>query len=185
MTAIIASDIVYLLSVPWASAGHSAAGIAGTSWGNYCSNSVLSSTALDNLFTDITGAENVSGQVDYACMFIWNNTQSGNSMRNTRVWLPSQLATTGGASLLLATDNIGITPLASTLAQAATIGSAIQVPQGTSGYVAPTSSSSGGLAAGTVAPGNVFAVWLQRTATNSAPLQGDTFQVQVDFDTNS
>jgi hypothetical protein len=44
-------------------------------------------------------------------------------------------------------------------------------------------SYTGGLQLGSIAPGYVKAIWVRRTAANTAPLNADGFGVQIDFDT--
>jgi hypothetical protein len=184
MSVITAADINILLSVPTAGSGFSAAGIPGNSLGKYCSTTIVSSSPYDNLWTDITGPENSASQVDYQCVFILNNTATGNSMVNTMVWIPVQNIVPGGATQTLATDNIGVVIKTSGSPQATVIASNLAAPVGVSGYVPPSSTSAGGIPVGTVPPGFVFAVWVQRTATNSPPVNGDGYNLQVDFDTN-
>jgi hypothetical protein len=190
MTAIVASDILMKLSAPGATTGNSVGGTAGNSWGNYISTTVISNTPLDNLFTDITGAENAAGQVDYACLFIHNNTSSGNSMLNTVAWLPTSSYVTGGATLQIAADPTGATTLSSSAQQAVKITANTNAPSGVSGWVsntstAPTSGNSyaNGVYLGTIQPGYVYAVWFKRTANNTAPVNNDGAGIQINFDT--
>lgn len=189
MAAIVASDILFKLSAPGASAGNVATGTAGNSWGKYISTTQLSATPLDNLFTDITGAQNAASQVDYACVFIHNNTASGNSMLNAVAWLPSASFVAGGANIAMAADPAGATAIGSTAVQAAVITASTNAPTGVSGWVSPVSSApvgpsyTNGVVLGTVAPGFCYAVWIRRSATNSAPVNNDGFAIQVQFDT--
>jgi hypothetical protein len=190
MTAIVASDILLKLSAPGASAGNTTSGTSGNSLGNYIATTVISNTPLDNIFPDITGAENSASQVDYACIFVHNNTASGNSMLNTVVWLPTSSYISGGATLQLAADPTGVTTLASSAQQAVKITASTNVPAGVSGWVSntstvPTSSNSyaNGVYLGTIQPGYVYAIWLKRTATNSSPVNNDGAGIQVNLDT--
>lgn len=180
MTAIVPSDIVFLLSVTTGSAGYTAASAPAGSIGKYASVTPVSATALDNVFSDITGAENAADQVDYRCLFILNNTATVNPMTGTVVWLPLSGGVSGGATLALATDNFGVTPKGQTGAQAAITANSLTAPTGVSSYVSPSLTNAGGLAVGSVAPGYCFAIWLRRTATSSAALL-DGFSVEVDF----
>jgi hypothetical protein len=183
MTSIVASDIVYLLSVPTAVSGFSAGGIAGNSLGKYCSTSVIA-TSLDNLFVDINGVQNAALQVDYACLFVLNNTASGNPLLNAVAWMPTFNVVAGGATVTMALDNIGVTVKTSSSAQATSISSSVTAPINVGGYVPPATNSAGGIPLGTIPPGNVVALWFQRTATNSPPLNNDGFNLQIDLDTN-
>lgn len=186
---IVSTDILFMLAAPGASAGNTTAGTAGNSWGKYMSTTQLSSTPLDNLFTDITGAQNAAGQVDYACVFILNNTASGNTMLNTVAWLPLSLFVPGGATVQLAADPAGATAKGSSTAQAAVITSNTNAPAGVTGFVSPTGTPpvaplyTNGIQLGSIAPGFCYAVWIKRTATNSAPVNNDGFTIEVDFDT--
>jgi hypothetical protein len=191
LTAIVAGDIAFLLAAPSASAGYATVGTPGSSWGKYMSSTQLSGTPLDNLFTDITGAQNAASQVDYACVFILNNTASGNSMLNTVLWLPTSANVAGGTTVTVGLDPAASTIKTSSTAQAATITAATNAPAGVSTWVSNTStdptspSYTNGLQIGTIAPGYVKAFWVKRTATNSAPVNNDGFGWQIDFDTQA
>src|SRR5216683_1333172 len=140
MTAIVASDILFKLSAPNANSGNSQAGYPGTSWGGWLSTSVLNiAYPLDNLFTDISGPANVAGQVDYACLFIQNNTSSANSMMNIVAWMPQQLVSGSGSTLAMAADPTGITGVNSSASpQALAINSSLIAPSGITNWISPT-----------------------------------------------
>lgn len=180
---IVNTDILFLLSAPGASAGYTTGGTVYNSLGKYVSTTQLSATALDNLFTDLTGAENAAGQIDYQCVFVLNNTSSGDTMLNCVAWLPQSGYVAGGATVALATDNLGASNKTSSSQQAANITNPTTGPTGVSAYVAPSSTSAGGTALVNIAPGQVAAVWIKRTATNSGPVNNDGFLIEVDFDT--
>lgn len=189
MTAIVSSDILFKLSAPGASAGNTVSGTAGNAWGNYISTTQVSATPLDNLFTDITGAQNAAQQVDYACVFIHNNTSSGNSMLNTVAWLPLSLSVAGGANIQVAADTFAASAVGSASQQAVKITANTNAPAGVSGWVSPTNSApvypsyTNGIFLGTIAPGQCVAVWVKRLATNSSPVNNDGFTLQIDLDT--
>lgn len=183
MTTIVPADIVFLLSAPQAGGGYQSGGVAGNSLGRFCSFTPIPSPSMDNLFLDITGPQNAALQVDYQCFFVLNNTASGSPMINAVVWLPASQDIAGGATQMIALDNYGVTPKGQAGAQAAVTGSSIQPPSGTSAFIGDSASMTGGLPVGTVPPGCVFAVWVQRTATNSAPFGNDGFTAQVSFST--
>lgn len=189
MTAIVSSDIVYYLAAPGATAGFTTAGTVGNSWGNYISTTPLSNTPLDNLFPDLTGSQNAGNQVDYACIFILNNTTSGNSMINTVAWLPLSLFVAGGATIALAADPTAASAKSSSIAQAVKITASTNAPAGVSGFVSPTSTApsfpsfTNGIQLGSIGPGFCRAVWIRRSAANTAPVNNDGFTLEVDFDT--
>ena len=188
MTAVVPSDVLLYLSAPSASAGFVTAGTPGSSWGKFVSSTELSATAYDNLFSDITGAENAASQVDYACLFILNNTSSGNSMLNVVAWLPTSADVAGGATISLGADPAAASVKTTSSQQAAVISTNTNAPAGVGTWVSdevsdPSSPSyTGGLQLGTIAPGYVKAVWVRRSAGNTAPLNNDGFGIQVDFD---
>lgn len=189
MTAIVPSDILFKLSAPNASSGNSAAGTPGNSWGNYISTTQLSTTPLDNLFLDLTGAQNAASQVDYAAIFIHNNTASGNSMLNTVAWLPLSLFVAGGALIAVAGDTFAASAIGTASQQAVKITAATNAPAGVSGWVSPTSTApvfpsyTNGIQLGTIPPGQCRAVWIRRSAQNTPPVNNDGFTLEVDFDT--
>lgn len=185
MTAIVPSDVLFMLSAPSAASGYSAMGVPGGSWGGWVSTIPVSATALNNLFPDVTGPENAGGQADYACVFVLNNTASGNTMLNVTAWLPLSLASVGGASIALAADPTAGSPKNSAGQQALRISSPTIAPSGVSGWVGPSSSSSGGISIGDIAPGYVKALWIQRKATGSAPVNDQTIGLELDFTTLS
>lgn len=189
MTAIVAGDVLYYLSAPGASAGFATAGTAGSSWGGFIASTQLSATALDNLFLDLTGAQNAASQVDYACLFILNNTSSGNSMLNTVAWLPTSADVAGGATISIGLDPTAASVKTSGTQQAVKITAATNAPAGVTTWVSNTNtppaspSYTNGLQVGTIAAGSCRAIWIRRTATNSSPVNNDGFGLEVDFDT--
>jgi hypothetical protein len=177
---IASTDILYKYSVTTGAAGNStAAGAAGTYLGKYISTTPIVDATLDNLFPDVTGDENAADNVDYQCIFVHNN-HGTLSLQNAVVWISSQVS--GGANAAIATDNIGVTNVGSSSAQAAVIGTKNTAPTGVSSFSAPTTKS-GGLALGTIGPGQTAAIWIQRTATNSAALNNDGLTIRVEGDT--
>lgn len=188
MTAVSPSDVQFFLSAPSASAGNAQAGTPGSSFGKYISTTQLSGTALNNLFPDLTGAQNAASQVDYACLFILNATASGNSMLNTVVWLPSSADVAGGATVTIGLDPAAASTKTTSSVQAAVITASTNAPSGVTTWVSNTGtdpsspSYTNGLQLGTIAPNQCRAIWVKRTATNSSPVNNDGFGLQVDFD---
>ncbi len=60
--------------------------------------------------------------------------------------------------------------------------SVLTAPDGTGGFVLPSTAGTG-LALGDLLPGYCRAVWIRRTATNSAPIDADGFTLAVTGDT--
>lgn len=186
MTQIVSGDILLFLSRTSIGSGFANVGFPGLSWGGYITTTqVAQSALLDNLFTDITGPENAGLQVDYACAFVMNNTTSGNSMLNAIAWLPTTGYNADGATVALAADPTGTSVAAGTsTAQAVSIGSNVQAPPGITEWAGPSSTNAGGVQLGVIPPGYCCAVWFQRTAVSSLPVNNDGFVLEVDFSTN-
>lgn len=179
---IAATDVGLMLSVTTGSAGSSTAQpVQDNSLGKYISTTALSSTALNNLFTDLSGAANAASQVDYRALFVINN-HATLTMVNAVVWINNQVA--GGANAAIATDNIGPVSGTATAAQAAQIATTTTAPTGVSAFSAAASSAAA-LSLGSIAPGYCRAIWVQRTATNSSPLNNDGLTLEFDFDTGA
>jgi hypothetical protein len=179
--AIAASDIQFLLSSPQAGSGYSRAGIPGNSLGLFASTTQLSTTPMDSLFNDITGAQNAAGQVDYAALFIFNNN-ADHTMLNPLAWLPSSLLGSGNtATFAIGADPTPPSALGSTLPQAVAITNPTTAPAGVTTWASPSASSAGGVSLPNIPAKSVAAVWIRRTANGTASL--NTFVADITFDT--
>ncbi len=176
--AIVASDILYKLAVKTGSAGDSTSSTPAASLGKYVSTTEVSGTSLNNIFDDVSGAENAASTVDYRCIFVHNN-HATLTLQNAVVYLSAETA--GGTNLTLAVDNIAASAKGSSSAQAAEIATETTAPSGVGSYSAPTTSATG-LSLGNITAGQVRAFWIKRTATNSAAIDADggTFSVYGD-----
>lgn len=175
---ISSSDIQLLHSVVSGSAGFSTAGTPSGSLGKYASTTQVAAGA-NGLFDNINGTENAAGTQDYRCIFVLNN-HATLTATNVTVFLAAEVA--GGANVAIALDNIGASAKGSASAQAAQIANETTAPSGVGAFSSPTSDATG-LAIGSLAPGQVKAVWVRRTATNSAPVDADGVTLAVFFDT--
>lgn len=176
--AIVAGDIVLRLSTTAGSAGDTTTGTAPGSLGKYVSTTVMPVT-LNGLFDDVTGSENAASTVDYRCIFVLNNHATLTASAMT-IYLASEVA--GGTSIAIAIDGIAASAKGSASAQAAQIASETTAPTGVGAFSSPTTDGTG-LSIGSLAPGQVKAVWVRRTAANSAPLSNDGVTLAVTFDT--
>lgn len=180
---IVTSDIQFLLSAPQASSGYTKPGVAGNSLGLYVSTTQLSLTTLDNLFLDLTGAQNAAQQVDYACLFIFNNNAS-NAMLSPVAWLPSGLlGNQNSAVFAVGADPTLPSALGSGAVQADVIANPTIAPTGVNTWAAPSVTSSGGVALPNIPAKDVAAVWIRRTATGTAGLQ--QLGIDVTFDSTA
>lgn len=178
--AIASTDIIFRLSTTAGAAGDSTASTPNASLGKYVSSTVMG-TGANALFDDVSGAENAASTVDYRCFFVLNN-HATITLANATVYQSAEVA--GGANIAIATDNIAISAKASATAQAATIATETTVPTGVSAFSSPTTDA-GGLALGSIPPGQVKAVWVRRTAANSAALDADGVTFAVAGDTTA
>jgi hypothetical protein len=177
MAAITSGEILVKYSVV-AAAGNTTGGTAAGSLGDQISTTVITDATLNALFDDISGAENAASEAEYRCIFI-HNSNAANALQNAVMWLSSEVA--GGASIAIATDNIAASAIGSGSAQATTIANEDTAPTGVSAFVSPTTSGTA-LSLGTIGAGQCKAVWVRRTAANSAALNNDgvTWTIQGD-----
>lgn len=180
MAAIQASEILLKYSVS-AATGNSSAGTAATSLGDQISTTTIADATLNAIFDDISGAENAANTVDYRCIFV-HNSNASNALQNAVVWLSAEVG--GGASIAIAIDNIAASAIGSASAQAAVIASEITAPSGVGAFSSPTTFGTG-LSLGNIPAGSCRAVWIRRTAANSAALNNDGVTLSVQGDTGA
>jgi hypothetical protein len=182
MAAIVAGDILWKFSTTSGSAGNSTAG-TNAGLGKYISTSAWAGGAINDLFDDLTGAQNAASQVDYRCLFI-HNTNTANAYQNAAVWLSSEVA--GGASIAIGVDTTAASLVGSAAAQALTIGSLTTAPAGVT-FASPTTYAAALIAVplGTIPVGSCRAIWVKRSAANTAALSGDGVTLAVQGDTGS
>lgn len=181
MSAIIASEIVFRYTTTSGSAGDSTAGTAGGSLGKYASSTAWAGGGANDLFDDISGAENAASTVDYRGIAILNNN-AANAAQNSVAYLSAETA--GGASIALASDNIAASAKGSASAQLAQIASETTTPSGVSAFSSPTTAGAG-VALGNIPVANVKGLWVRRTAANTAALSSDGVTIAVQVDTGS
>jgi hypothetical protein len=178
--AITSTDIHYKLSIKTGSAGNSATQPSvNASLGKYISTTDITDNTLNNMFDDISGDENAASTVDYRCIFI-HNAHASLTLLSPKVWLSAEVA--GGASIAIATDNIAASAIGSASAQADQITNETTAPTGVSAFSSPTTKS-GGLSLSDLPAGQCRAIWVKRTAANSAALDNDGVTIRVEGDT--
>jgi len=185
MTAITAADILFKYSVSAGAAGNATAGSAATTWqGKYVSTTQWTGGAANDLFDDITGAENANSNVDYRCVFVHNNN-GANAYQTPVVYISAETA--GGASVAVAADPTAASALGSASAQAVTATSEAAPGTGVTSlaYSAPTTAAAGVSLGASIGVANVKAFWIRRTAANTAALSGDGATFAVSGDTGS
>jgi hypothetical protein len=177
--AITNGDIKRKFSVKTGSAGNSTAGTAAGSLGKYISTTEITSAALNNIFDTISGAENAASDVEYRCYFIHNNHGSL-TWENVVVWMSGQTA--GGADIAIGVDPTAASAIGSASAQAVEIANEGVAPAGVTFSTIAIDAASA-LTVGNIPPGQCKAIWLRRTATNSAAQALDTVSVTTRGDT--
>lgn len=180
--AIVASDIVFRLTVKAGSAGDTTAQAAPSSetvgaLGGFTATTVFA-TGANGLFDDVSGAENAASTVDYRAFDVLNN-HGTLTLQNAVVYLSAETA--GGASIAIAVDNTG--PVAKgSASQGANISTGTTAPTGVGAFSSPTTSGTG-LSLGSIPAGQIRRVWVRRTAANSAALDSDGVTFAVTGDT--
>lgn len=182
MAAITAGELLFKLSVTSGAAGNATAGTPAGSLGKYVSTTQLSGTALNNLFDDVTGAENAAGTTDYRCFFV-HNSNTANALTNAVVYL-SGGDPAGGSTVTIAVDNIAASALGSASAQADLIASETTAPTGVGAFSAPSTIGTG-LSLGTIGIGQVKAVWVKRVTSSAAAVNSETVSFAVTGDTGA
>lgn len=181
MSAIVASDILFKYSIKTGSAGNTTASAPSTSLGKYASTSAWAGGSANDLFDDISGAENAASTVDYRCIFIHNNN-AANDLQNAVVYVSAEVAL--GASIAIAVDTTAASAVGGASAQGDLIANETTAPTAIGAFSTPTTAGTG-LSLGTIPHGSVKAVWIRRTASNSAALSADGFTLAVSGDTGS
>jgi hypothetical protein len=181
MTAIVAGDILFKYSVA-AAAGNTTAGTAATSLGDQISTTAWAGGSVNDLFDDISGAENAASTVDYRCIFV-HNSNASNTLQNAVVYLSAEVA--GGASIAVAVDTTAASVIASGSTQATTVANELTSPGAGAGAFSSPTTSATGLSLGNIPVGQCKAFWVRRTAANTAALSADGVTIAVTGDTGS
>jgi hypothetical protein len=176
--AISASDILFKKSINTGPGNSTAQGDNNDSIGGFMSSTQITDATLHNLFDVVTGDENAASDVEYRCFFIHNNHGSL-TWESVKVWLFSE--TGGGAAAAIALDGTGVVSATSASAQAERIANEGTAPSGES-FSSPTSKGTG-LSAGNIGAGQCIAVWVRRTAANTAALDTDGVVIRAEGDT--
>lgn len=177
--AIVATDILYKLSILTGSAGNSAAQPdPSASLGKYISTTQLSATPLNNLFDNVSGDENVASEAEYRLFFV-HNAHATLTLLSPVIWLSAEVG--GGAVIAISVDTTAASAIGSASAQAKQVADENTAPA-TQTFSAPTSKATG-LALGDIPAGQCKGVWVRRTAANSAALDNDGVTFSVGGDT--
>ena len=180
---IISSDIKIRLSVKSGSAGNSLAQAdVNASLGKYISTTDITTAVANNLFDNVTGAENAASAVEYRCIFVYNSHGSI-TLENAGIYISSQVA--GGSVLAIAVDNVAASAIGGSSAQAFEATDSTTSPGGSAGSFSSPSSSGAALALGSIPAGFCKAVWVRRTAANTGAVDADGGTLVVLGDTSA
>lgn len=180
MAAITSGEILFKGSVV-AAAGNTTAQADPNQWlGDQVSTTAWAGGAPNDLFDDVTGAENAASDVEYRCVFV-HNTNAANVLENAVVYLSAETA--GGASIAVGADTTAASAVGAATAQAVTIANENTAPAGVT-FSSPTTAGAG-VALGNIGVGQVKAFWIRRTAANTAALSNDGVTIAVTGDTGS
>ena len=175
--AITATDILFKFSVA-AAAGNTTAGTAAGSLGDQISTTQITDATLHNLFDVVSGDENAASEAEYRCIFV-HNAHGSLTWENVVVWLSAETA--GGAVAAISVDTTGVTAVGSGSAQAKTVADENTAPSSQT-FSAPTTKGTG-LAIGNIPAGSVAAIWIRRTAANTAAVDNDGVTIRCEGDT--
>ena len=184
MAAITAAEILYKLTTTAGSAGNSNTSTPNASLGKYISTTQMSGTALNNLFDDVSGAENTAGTTDYRC-FAVHNSNASNTLENAVVYL-SGGDPAGGATITIAVDTNAAVAIGSATAGAFTAASETAPGGSITGlsYSAPTTIGTG-LALGNIPSGFYKCVWVKRVTSGAAAVSNEQVTFAVTGDTGN
>ena len=178
--AIVAGDILFKLSLKTGTAGNqSAQPSVNESLGKYISTTQITDATLNNLFDDVSGDENAASDVEYRCIFV-QNAHGSLTWQNVVAWLSAEVS--NGAVATIAIDNIAASAIGSASAQAALIATEGDAPSGVGSFSGPTSKGAG-LSLGNIAAGYCRAIWVKRSAANTAALNNDGVTIRCEGDT--
>ena len=179
--AIVTGELLWYFSTTAGSAGNSTAGTAAGSLGKYISTTQWTGGTLHDLFDVITGDENAASTVDYRCVFVRNSNGSSLALQNAKFFL-NGAQTSGGATIDIGIDPAGATPIGQAGAQAAQIANETTAPSGVS-FSAPTTKAGSTISLASLPAGQCVALWIRRTAANSAAQAGDGATPRIEGDT--
>lgn len=180
MSAIIAAEILWKYSVVAAAGNTTAQPDPNASLGDQISTTAWAGGSPNDLFDDVSGAENTASDVEYRCIFI-HNSNAANAYENVVAWLSAEVA--GGASIAIGVDPAAASAIGSGSAQAAVIANENTAPAGVS-FSSPTTQAAG-ISLGTIPAGQCRAIWIRRAAANTAALSNDGVTLSVAGDTGS
>ena len=180
---IASTDLLFKLSIKTGAAGNAAAQPdPNASLGTFISTTQLNGTALNNLFDNVTGDENALSEAEYRCIFI-HNAHATLTLLAPVVWLSAETAGGAVAALSIDTNPASAIGAPSSTVQAKTVVDENTAPA-TQTFSAPITKATG-LALADLPAGQCRAVWVRRTAANTAAIDADGATLRVEGDTGA
>lgn len=165
---MIATDIAWYLSGGAGNASPAA------SLGGARSSTAWAGGTLHDLFDAVSADENVASDAEYRCVYIRNEHATLTALSG-RLYVASETAS--GAVVALALAGEGKNGTAETVANENT------APSGET-FSAPTTKETG-LVVPDLAPGDTHAVWIRRTAANTAAVSNDGATIRFAFESEA
>lgn len=178
--AIVIGDIKLKRSVKTGSAGNSTAQAdPNASLGKYISTTEWAGGTINDLFDNVSGAENAASTVDYRCIF-FHNSHASLAWQSPKVWVSAQVS--GGTSVAIGVDTNAQSLIGASAAQAVEVANETTAPSGVS-FSTPTTEGTALSLGSTLDAGKCVAIWFRRTAANSAALDADGVTLGFSGDT--
>jgi hypothetical protein len=155
--AIIASDIVFRLSGGAANASQTASlgGARSTAGGA----AIITTDTINNVWSDVSGAEGAAGSVKYRCIYVLNNHGSL-TYTAPKIWISAN-TTSADDEIDIAIGSSAVNGVEQTIANEDT------APTGGVTFTHPTTFA-GGLALSDLPFGQHRAIWIKRTVNAAA-----------------
>jgi hypothetical protein len=182
--AISTAELLVKLSTGTSSgSGNTTGSTPAASLGGQMSTTQLVDASLNNLFDDLTGAENAAAgaEVEYRTIF-FHNSNGSLTLQNPKVYLVGG-DPAGGATMAIALDNVGVVAAGSASPQSAVAANESTAPTPVGAFSAPSTYAGGLTPSANIGPGQCFAVVVRRTAANSAAVNPDTLTIRLEGDT--
>ena len=175
---VSSTDILLKLSTKAGAAGNTTAGTPAGSLGKYISTTAITPASLHNLFDIIEGGENAASESEYRCIFIHNNNATDDFL-NVFVYILSEVS--DGASVAIGVDPTAASDIDSASAQALEVADEDTAPAGVS-FTSPTDLANG-IDVGDIPAGSCRAIWIKRTAANTAAMTNDGATLRIQGET--
>jgi hypothetical protein len=174
--AIVGTDIKKKLTIKTGSAGNSLSQAdVNASLGKYISTTECSGTALNNLFDDVSGAENEASDIEYRCVAI-HNAHASLTLQGAVIYIYSEVA--GGTAMSLGVDTTAASAIGSSSAQGLEVADESTAPAGVTFYTSCVSLATA-LSLGNIPAGYCKFVWIKRIASNTAAVANDGGVIRI------